>query len=142
MLRFTANITPIGKPRQTQRDKWAKRPVVLRYREFADELRAAAAAAGLDIEAPPPARLDWVARIPMLKSWSNKKRAAHDGQLHRQRPDRDNIDKAILDALFKEDSGIACGYITKVWTSDPVGSLTITAYTEDDLEQLDIEDAG
>ena len=32
-------IIPLGKPRMTQRDKWAKRPAVLRYRAFKDECR-------------------------------------------------------------------------------------------------------
>jgi len=35
---------PIPKPRQTRRDKWARRPCVLRYREWADQIRAAAGA--------------------------------------------------------------------------------------------------
>ena len=33
------DITPCPKPRQTQSDKWKKRPPVLRYRAFADEVR-------------------------------------------------------------------------------------------------------
>lgn len=35
--------------------------------------------------------------------------------LHRAKPDRDNIDKALLDALFNDDSGIASGLIEKRW---------------------------
>jgi uncharacterized cupin superfamily protein len=38
---FTIPGNPVGKPRMTQRDKWAKRPAVLRYREWADRARAA-----------------------------------------------------------------------------------------------------
>jgi Holliday junction resolvase RusA-like endonuclease len=37
------------------------------------------------------------------------------GTLHRQKPDRDNIDKGILDALFKSDCGVAGGTIVKRW---------------------------
>ena len=37
------------------------------------------------------------------------------GALHRAKPDRDNIDKAILDALFTDDSGIAAGHLEKRW---------------------------
>jgi len=50
------------------------------------------------------------------------------GQLHRQKPDRDNVDKGILDALWDEDSGIACGYLEKRWedTDGPRIELIIT----------------
>jgi Holliday junction resolvase RusA-like endonuclease len=37
------------------------------------------------------------------------------GQPHRAKPDRDNIDKAILDALFPDDSVVAEGYLCKLW---------------------------
>lgn len=33
-------IVPVPKPRMTQRDKWQKRPAVMRYRAFCDEVRA------------------------------------------------------------------------------------------------------
>ena len=32
-------VTPVSKPRMTQRDKWKKRPCVLRYRAYCDALR-------------------------------------------------------------------------------------------------------
>ena len=32
-------ITPVPKPRMTRRDRWAKRPCVLRYWAFKDEVR-------------------------------------------------------------------------------------------------------
>jgi Holliday junction resolvase RusA-like endonuclease len=59
--------------------------------------------------------VSWVAYFPIPQSWSKKKKAEMAGQLHRQVPDRDNVDKAILDALFKDDSGIAAGHIEKRW---------------------------
>ena len=36
---FLIPVTPMGAPRQTQRDKWAKRPVVVRYHAFRDVVR-------------------------------------------------------------------------------------------------------
>ena len=33
------DITPMGKSRMTRADKWKKRPEVLRYRAFCDEVR-------------------------------------------------------------------------------------------------------
>jgi len=35
----TFNVTPIGKPRMTQSDRWKKRDCVVRYFNFKDEIR-------------------------------------------------------------------------------------------------------
>lgn len=104
-------VTPIGKPRMTQRDKWAKRERVVHYRSFCDLLR-------LYVKWQLPAETDnlsWIAYFPIPKSWSKKKQAQMVGQLHRQKPDRDNVDKAIMDALLKEDCGVARGSMEKRW---------------------------
>jgi Holliday junction resolvase RusA-like endonuclease len=111
-IAFTVFGTPIGKPRMTRRDKWLKRPNVIRYREWSDAVREAAG------QLPHPEaviRLDWTAFFPPPKSWSKKRRAAAIGTLHRSPPDRDNIDKAILDSLFECDSAIAWGTVRKIW---------------------------
>ena len=52
------------------------------------------------------------------------------GTLHRSKPDRDNIDKAVMDALFPEDSGIAAGTIRKVWGEPPRVEGEITPLQE------------
>jgi Holliday junction resolvase RusA-like endonuclease len=115
-------IEPMGKPRMTQRDKWAKRPVVMRYRDYADQLRA-----GCTGITSNPVCVSWRAFFTMPKSWSKKKREAHLGALHRAKPDRDNIDKGILDALWEQDSGIARGTLEKRWDEGNGARLEITA---------------
>ena len=110
MIRRTIQITPLGKPRQTQRDRWAKRPCVLRYRAFADELRAKVGPVP-----PDPLHIRFIAFFPMPKSWSQKKKNSMRGANHRQKPDIDNICKAILDALLKDDSGISSVEMRKRW---------------------------
>jgi Holliday junction resolvase RusA-like endonuclease len=108
---ITLDVIPMGKPRMTQQDKWKKRPCVMRYRAFADEMRRQVGGRiPLDT-----VDLSWVAYLPIPKSWTEEKKERLSGEFHLQKPDRDNIDKAILDALFKEDSGIATGTITKRW---------------------------
>lgn len=125
-LRILIPGKPIGKPRMTQRDKWAKRDCVVAYRNWADHARLMAHAVG---GVPDVARItdvSWVARFEPPKSTSKKRRAELIGTLHRVKPDRDNIDKAILDALFKEDQGIASGTIKKVWAEESSLEITIT----------------
>lgn len=59
--------------------------------------------------------LDWEAVFSVPSSLSRVKRAERLGRVHRQKPDRDNLDKAILDALFRDDSGVGCGTLLKSW---------------------------
>lgn len=110
--KITIYGNPIGKPRMTQRDKWKKRPCVMKYRAWADKARVCAG------ELPPADKilsLSWIAYFEPPVSWSKNKRESMIGELHRSKPDRDNIDKALLDALFDDDKAIAAGTITKLW---------------------------
>lgn len=106
------SITPVPKPRMTQRDRWAVRPAVARYRAFCDELRL-----------KHPDRLQEVVQLtfymPMPQSWSNKKRTAMLGKPHQQKPDIDNLSKAVLDALCLDDSYIYSLHAEKYWADEP-----------------------
>jgi Holliday junction resolvase RusA-like endonuclease len=55
------------------------------------------------------------AYLPMPGSWSERKKIAMEGRIHRQKPDYDNIAKAVGDALFQDDSIIGTGACTKFW---------------------------
>lgn len=112
-IRIIISGTPIGKPRMSQRDKWKKRPAVVRYRGWCDRVRAAV---GDCLPAPDRIlELNWKAYFEPPVSWSKAKRIAAIGEIHRSNPDRDNIDKAVLDCLFKQDSAIGVGRIEKRW---------------------------
>lgn len=111
------NITPVPKPRMTQRDKWQKRPPVLRYRAFCDEVR-------LEKISLPEHSYHVTFIMPMPKSWSHKKRSDMNGKPHQQKPDKDNLEKALLDAIFDDDSRVWDGRVTKVWGE--VGQIKIT----------------
>ena len=106
-------ITPIGKPRMTQRDKWKKRPVVERYYLFKDECRRH----NLQI---PLSGAHLIFYIEMPKSWSKKKKAEMINTPHQQRPDWDNLAKACCDAVYDEDSTIWDIRVSKFW-SDRAG---------------------
>jgi Holliday junction resolvase RusA-like endonuclease len=117
---FVFQGKPIGKPRQTHRDQWQKRPCVLRYRAFADAIRAAAG------NLPPEPDIVLVtAYIPMPPSWSKKKKDALAGQPCRQKPDWDNIGKACCDALFDEDACIWLGLTAKYWCREGQERLSV-----------------
>ncbi|MDU1091911.1 MAG: RusA family crossover junction endodeoxyribonuclease [Leclercia adecarboxylata] len=104
----TYNITPMGKPRMTRADKWKKRPEVLRYRAFCDHVRL------LGVELPEAgAHVTFV--LPMPKSWSNKKHQQFNGQAHQDKPDFDNMLKALMDAIYADDAHIWDARVTKLW---------------------------
>lgn len=107
---FVIHGKPVGKPRMTQRDKWARRPAVLRYREFCDRARAAAG------EVPArPLGVHVAAYVGMPASWSKRKRAEMDGKPHRQKPDGDNLLKSVCDALLDDDSCLYLMTVRKFW---------------------------
>lgn len=114
-------IKPVGKPRQTRSDVWKQRPVVMRYRAFADELR-------LKYREDLPNSVTLIFRIEMPQSWSKKKKAEMLGKPHQQKPDVDNLAKSVLDALVKEDSVIYRCLIEKYWSDE--SSIEINEYTK------------
>lgn len=101
-------IVPMGKPRMTRADKWKKRPEVMRYRAFCDEVRLRGVAL-------PESGAHVTFVLPMPASWSKKKRQQHNGQPHQAKPDCDNMLKALMDAIFADDAHIWDCRITKVW---------------------------
>ena len=102
------NIVPVAKPRMTQRDTWKKRPCVLKYRAFKDECKKA----GIEI---PIQGIHVIFFMPMPNSWSKKKKDAMRGQPHKQKPDVDNLAKALLDAIHVDDCVVWDIRITKRW---------------------------
>lgn len=116
------DIIPVSKPRQTRSDVWKERPAVMRYRAFADELR-------LKYRGDLPEQVTLVFRLPMPQSWSKRKQEVYRLQPHKQKPDIDNLVKAVLDALCEDDSHIWHVDAYKFW--DDIGSIEITAYEPD-----------
>jgi len=104
---YAYDVCPNPKPRQTQKDRWALRPPVVRYRAFADDCRAA----GITVENGDHIRFE----LPMPPSWSAKRRAETLGQPHLQTPDIDNLAKALLDAVLPSDCAIWLISLEKRW---------------------------
>ncbi len=115
-LHFTIWGDPVGKPRQTRRDVWMRRPEVMAYRAWADVARAAyLTALPSNLPAGVPGRVVMVAFFRCPLSWSNRRRAAEQGQPHRVKPDPDNVAKSLLDALFDRDQEVFNLTIEKRW---------------------------
>ncbi len=113
-------IVPVPKPRMTRSDAWKKRPAVVRYFAFKDELR------GLVRGSLEP-DVSLVFYLPMPKSWSEKKRVAMCGSPHQKKPDIDNLIKAFLDALCDDDSYVYAIRAEKYWAYD--GKIVLTEHT-------------
>lgn len=131
LLTWDCNAVPMGKPRMTQRDKWAKRDCVERYHDFADALRASVPdhiRRRLDEASGLPLRLDWTAYMPIPESWPQARAAAAKSAPHTTKPDRDNIDKAVLDSLFRSDSHVYAGHLRKLYDDGNGPRITLTAY--------------
>jgi Holliday junction resolvase RusA-like endonuclease len=102
------DITPVPAPRMTRADKWKKRPCVMRYFAFREEVKLKGVEFGNNQAV--------TFHIPMPKSWSKRKKALMERTGHTQKPDIDNLLKALLDSLYEDDSHIhAIAGMNKRW---------------------------
>ena len=53
--------------------------------------------------------------IQMPASWSEAQKRKFDGKPHQQKPDKDNLEKAFLDAVLPDDSKVWDGRVSKYW---------------------------
>lgn len=98
----------VPKPRMTVSDRWKKRPAVMRYWEYKDKVRKL----GIEYKVGH----DIIYTLAMPKSWSKKKKEEMNGKPHEQKPDIDNLQKALFDAIFDEDKHIhLVGKQRKIW---------------------------
>ena len=111
---YLIDIKPVGKPRMTQRDKWAKRKCVVNYFAYCDALRSYVAENAMELTPT----LDITFYIEMPKSWSKKKREAMYMKPHQSKPDLDNLVKAYCDALYDDDAGVYAIQCAKYWSDE------------------------
>src|SRR5262245_32179215 len=102
---------PMAAPRQTRSDSWRPRQCVIRYRAWRDLAR---------LSAPKkltskPQKVVIRAYFSIPASWSEKKKKDMAWAPHRVKPDADNIIKAVLDALWKQDSCVSFVSCLKLW---------------------------
>lgn len=103
------NITPVPAPRMTQSDKWKKRPCVTRYFAFRDKIQS------VNLQLVYPCKITFW--MPMPNSWSKRKKQAFNEEPHKQKPDLDNLLKALFDSIYyrKDDSHVWAYTAEKRW---------------------------
>ena len=71
-MEYEFNLTPIGKPRMTQRDKWLNPPreAILKYRLSKQAMETYAMMTKFSLKD----KLECIFYLPMPESWSNKKK--------------------------------------------------------------------
>jgi len=111
---ITLDVSPIGKPRMTQRDKWLnppRKPVKL-YWEYKENLLKEAYLKQFKML---ERGLHITFVLPMPHSWSHIKKTQMDKTPHQSKPDTDNVLKGVQDCLCESDSHIWDIRITKIW---------------------------
>lgn len=126
-------IVPIPKPRMTRADKWKKRDCVMRYRAFKDLIRIFRVTL-------PEAGAHVIFVIPMPMSWTKKKKIEMEGKPCRSKPDRDNLDKALCDAIYADDACVWDCRTTKIWGYD--GKIIIREEAVRDVLSISGRDQG
>jgi Holliday junction resolvase RusA-like endonuclease len=93
----------------------------MRYRAFRDAVWALSAKWRRHL---PDGGVTVTFHLPMPKSWSHKKQSQMIAQPHQQKPDLDNLLKALLDSLYPDDDTHVWDVrAIKVW--DTSGRITL-----------------
>ena len=102
MVRYP--ILPVSAPRQLRNTRFSARDAfrIQRYHAFRDEVRLRR------VKLPIPAYVRF--EMPVPKSGLDRV-----GKPHEQKPDKDNLEKALLDALFGEDCHVYSTLCEKLW---------------------------
>lgn len=144
ILRFDIPGAPVGAVRQTRRDSFKPSAAVERYRDWRDLARrhfrdarhcAIIQTPGFDYRKKDPQRFDYtrapdevhlVAYFDLPRERSNVRNLELLPEAaHREKPDGDNVLKALVDALFVEDKGIYNMSIIKKWAREGGARLEV-----------------
>jgi Holliday junction resolvase RusA-like endonuclease len=119
-MEIRVNVEPMGAVRMTKSDTWKtdpnhpnpmkrQRDAVRRYFAFKNAILDSCNKANFTLDNC----IHLTFCLSMPKSWSEKKKKAYCGQPHKSRPDLDNLIKAVMDSLRKEDGDIYRIYAEK-----------------------------
>ena len=109
---ITVYTKALGKPRMTQRDKF--KPAAQRYFAYKDEVRRQVKIPLWRL--PEPLTFSWRIWLPIPPSVSQAENERRRGTGHRFKPDKDTLDKALMDILFSKDERIVgTRFQEKIW---------------------------
>ncbi len=130
-LEFVVDVVPQGKQRARSGNGHHYTPAKTREYETLIALHAKQAMIAEGLQPLTGAvRVHIVAKMPMPKSWSQKKRRAMNHLPAVVKPDTDNIAKSICDAMngivYLDDKQVWCASIEKYW--DINGSVQVIVH--------------
>jgi Holliday junction resolvase RusA-like endonuclease len=108
------NLPPFPSPRMVRSDKWAKRPIVVKYFQWRKDFVLLCKQQGYTLQDV----IDIVFIMQMPKSWSGRQKKIMDGRPHKQRPDSDNCLKSVMDSFGMEDGYVWDIHVRKYWGYD------------------------
>ncbi len=131
-MNFTIyDIKPVPKPRMTRSSKWKTVEREARYYAFKDEVRR------MHVTLP-ESGYHVLFVLPMPLKWSSGKKDDFRHTAYEGTPDKDNLEKALLDSLFKNDSHIWDGRVSKVWGD--AGKMIIITGIETDWIKIFLDE--
>ena len=142
LISFEVQGQPFGK----QRPRFTKRGTTYTPVETVSRTALVSKEALNHFDAPisGPIRVDVIAVFKPAKSWSAKKTREVLGQPHTQKPDKDNVEKLVLDALngiaYPDDSQVWDGGTRKIWGA--VAKTVVTVSQEPNFAPVSIELRG
>lgn len=119
-MTISLDITPMPYKRMTRFSKFNAE--MQGYYAWRDSIRLLARSKRFEL----PDRFVVTFLLPMPPSWSQKKRDQLEGQPHQQKPDTNNLAKALEDALRDDDEKIWNVSATKLWAVK--GGIQIQTY--------------
>ena len=122
MPAYRFDVVPVAAPRMTHADRWKRRPCVIKYFAYRDQVRDQAQAMGVTLSE----RFSVEFYLPMPRSWSKRKKQDHDGKPHQVKPDADNLLKAWMDC-FGADCAVWSVSASKFWSTSPCVLLVAPA---------------
>lgn len=137
MLKLDNSLTiivlgnPIPKPRMGKSDIWKKRPIVVKYWEWADKIRKAATGdPSKYLNACDYDFVYMVFHLPIPPSTPKARATLLTGQHHKVRPDLDNLIKGVLDSLFEKDSPVCSIHAEKFYVNSDEPRTEISLLAE------------
>jgi Holliday junction resolvase len=116
---------PSPRPRATARGGYASVYMPAEYKKHKELVQTYFPK--LQLTGPLMVNMEFYFRPP--KSWSKKKLAESLNNWHTQKPDKDNLEKTIMDAMnghvYKDDSQVCVGQTLKKWAIEDKIVVTI-----------------